>query len=313
MPTRPSALTRYLDPQVLSELARYQFQPRDLVVGHLAGGHKSPLAGFAVEFAGHREYVPGDDPKHLDWRVFFNRDKYVTKQYELETNCVAYLLLDDSQSMRYGRRIEQKWEYACRLAMTLGQLIIRRRDQVALGLTSRPASPSAPGNTMVHLTQMARRLEQTELGGPHDLGACLQQLAGVAPRRSVVFVLSDLFGDLGMIEKGVQQLRFDRRQVILLQVLHGDELEFPFTGAVEFAGLEDATRLPTSPADVRQAYLQALSAFQDNLRQLCYRNGCEHVVLRTDRSLAQQLVAYLDGRAAAGRSRGRFPQSRAGV
>ena len=96
-------LSRYLDPDVLSQVTDLHFDPRGLVIGNLAGSHKSPLSGFAVEFAGHREYVPGDDPKHIDWRVYFNRDKFFVKQYELETNFVCHLLLDISASMRYPK------------------------------------------------------------------------------------------------------------------------------------------------------------------------------------------------------------------
>ena len=97
-----SILSRYLDPDVLGRLAGRSLEPRGLVVGTLAGHHKSPLSGFAVEFAGHREYVPGDDPRHIDWRVYYNRDKYFIKQYEMETNLVCHLVLDVSASMRYG-------------------------------------------------------------------------------------------------------------------------------------------------------------------------------------------------------------------
>src|SRR5919106_4929563 len=114
-----SILSRYLDPEVLSHVAERAFEPRGLVIGNLAGAHKSPLSGFAVEFAGHREYVQGDDPKHIDWRVYFNRDKFFVKQYELETNFVCHLLLDISASMRYGEVKQQKLAYSAELVATL--------------------------------------------------------------------------------------------------------------------------------------------------------------------------------------------------
>src|SRR4051794_2582201 len=107
-----SILNRYLDPEVLGHVAAWPLEPQGLVIGNLAGAHKSPLAGFAVEFAGHREYVPGDDPKHVDWRVYYTRDKYFVKQYELETNFVCHLVLDVSASMRYGDDRRQKLLYA---------------------------------------------------------------------------------------------------------------------------------------------------------------------------------------------------------
>src|SRR6476659_4231170 len=127
-----SILSRYLDPEVLGHIADRFLEPKGLVIGNLAGAHKSPLSGFAVEFAGHREYVPGDDPKHIDWRVYFNRDKYFIKQYEMETNFVCHLLLDVSASMRYGDEVEQKLHYAAQMAATLGYSIVRQSDKVSL-------------------------------------------------------------------------------------------------------------------------------------------------------------------------------------
>ena len=127
-----SVLSRYLNPEVLSRVADQHIEPKGLVIGNLAGAHRSPLSGFAVEFAGHREYVPGDDPKHVDWRVYFTRDKYFVKQYELETNFVCHLVLDVSASMRYGEHQQQKLLYAAQMATTLGYSIVRQSDKVSL-------------------------------------------------------------------------------------------------------------------------------------------------------------------------------------
>src|SRR4029079_7220862 len=119
-----SILIRYLDPDVLTHVASRHIEPKNLVIGNLAGAHPSPQSGFAVEFIGHREYVPGDDPKHIDWRVYFNRDKYFVKQYELETNFVCHLLVDISASMRYGSDAEQKLAYASRMAATIAYAVV---------------------------------------------------------------------------------------------------------------------------------------------------------------------------------------------
>src|SRR3569832_1245593 len=129
---KTSILTRYLDADVLTHVASRHIEPKNLVIGNLPGAHKSPLSGFAVEFAGHREYVPGDDPKHVDWRVYYTRDKYFVKQYELETNFVCHLVLDISASMRYGAAAQQKLRYAAQRAMALGYSIVRQSDKVSL-------------------------------------------------------------------------------------------------------------------------------------------------------------------------------------
>src|SRR5258708_10800939 len=129
---KSSILTRYLDPAVLSRLAERHIEPRGLVLGNRAGSHKSPLSGFAVEFAGHREYVRGDDPKHIDWRLYFKRDKYFIKQYEMETNFVCHLVLDVSASMRYGDGAEQKLLYDAMPDVTHGHSLVPQSDMVSL-------------------------------------------------------------------------------------------------------------------------------------------------------------------------------------
>src|ERR1041384_4696322 len=144
-----SVLNRYLDPEVLAHVADRHLEPRGLVIGNLAGAHKSPLAGFAVEFAGHREYSPGDDPKHVDWRVYFTREKYFIKQYEMETNFVCHVILDVSASMRYGEGARQKLLYAAQMATTLGYAVVAQSDKVSLAtFDDKVVGFLPPGNSM---------------------------------------------------------------------------------------------------------------------------------------------------------------------
>ena len=174
-----SVLSRYLDPDVLSHVADRHLEPQGLVIGNLAGAHKSPLSGFAVEFAGHREYVPGDDPKHVDWRVYFNRDKYFVKQYELETNFVCHLLLDVSASMRYGEDREQKLLYAAQMATMLGYSIVRQSDKVSLTtFDSRVRGFVQPSNSMDQIVRMTHHLDEMNPVEKTDMAACLNELAG---------------------------------------------------------------------------------------------------------------------------------------
>src|SRR4029450_8261742 len=169
-----SVLSRYLDPDVLSRVADRHLDPKGLVIGNLAGNHKSPLSGFAVEFAGHREYVPGDDPKHVDWRVYFTRDKYFVKQYELETNFVCHLVLDVSASMRYGERAEQKLLYAAQMAMALGYSIIRQSDKVSLfTFDDRLRGFVSPSNSLAQVVQMTEHLDDINPVEKTALPQCL--------------------------------------------------------------------------------------------------------------------------------------------
>src|SRR6478736_855402 len=275
---KTSILSRYLDPDVLTHVASRHIEPKNLVIGNLAGAHKSPLSGFAVEFAGHREYVPGDDPRHVDWRVYFNRDKYFVKQYELETNFVCHLVLDVSASMQYGEGNEQKLLYAEQLAMVLGYSIIRQSDKVSLfTFDDRVRGMVAPSNSMAQVVRMTEHLDRIDPVEKTGLSQCLTDIAGRLGRREIVMIFSDFFGDLASLEPVLQRLRYDRHEVILFQLLHHDELTFDLGGMVKFLGLEDTDELLAQADDLRVGYLKALREHQDQIEAISERNGCEWV------------------------------------
>jgi uncharacterized protein (DUF58 family) len=245
-----SVLSRYLDPVTLGRVATRTLEPRGLVMGNLAGAHKSPMAGFAVEFAGHREYVPGDDPRHIDWRLYFTRDRYFIKQYEMETNFVCHLVLDVSASMRYGQDGQQKLDYAAKMASTLGFSIIRQNDKVSLAtFDDRVRGFIQPSNSMAQVIRMTEHLDETQPVEKTDMSACLTELAGRMQRREIVMIFSDFFTDLDRLESALQLLRFSQHEVVLFQTLHHDELSFSFDGMVRFDGLEVPDQLLTQTAN----------------------------------------------------------------
>jgi len=292
-----SVLSRYLDPEVLSAIADRHFEPRGLVIGNLAGAHKSPLSGFAVEFSGHREYAPGDDPKHIDWRVYFNRDKFVVKQYELETNFVCHLLLDISASMRYGEGRQQKMLYAAQMATTLGYSIVRQSDKVSLAtFDTHVRGFVTPSNSMDQVVRMTQHLDEVDPVEKTELASCLTELAQRMGRREIVAVFSDFFTDLKALESAVQRLRYNKHEVVLIQVLHHDELSFEFDEMTKFVGLEIPDELLAQPDDLRRAYLEALDRFNDQLEELAQRNMCERVLVDTSRPLVDVFADYLNRR-----------------
>ncbi len=292
-----SLLFRYLDPDALKEVAERSIEPRDLVYGNLAGAHRSPLSGFATEFAGHREYVPGDDPRHLDWRVYFTRDKHFVKQYELETNLVCHLVLDISASMRYGQGNQQKLAYAAGLAVLLGYCIVRQQDKVSLAtFDDRLRSFIPPSASMHQMTRMTQLLEEASPREKTAFAACLREAQGRMGRRELVMVFSDFLGDLEECEAALQRLRYDRHEVVLFQVLHRDELTFRFDGPVRFVGLEAADEILAQGEDLRRGYLRAMAEFQQQLAHLAQRNRCELVPVDTSRGLAETLTGYLNQR-----------------
>jgi uncharacterized protein (DUF58 family) len=299
-----TVLSRYLDPETLSRIADRLIEPRGLALGNLAGGHRSPLSGFAVEFAGHREYVAGDDPRHIDWRVYFTRDKYFVKQYEMETNFVCHLLLDVSASMRYGEGPAQKFLYAARLAAMLGYSIVRQHDKVSLGTFDEYVLGFIPpSNAMAQIVRMTERLDELEPGEKTRMAECLTELAGRMGRREIVMVFSDFFTDLDALEPALQRMRYDRHEIVLFHVLHHDELAFEFDGMVKFLGLELPDEYLAQTEDIRVAYLRAIGRFKERLEDLCRRNRIERVEVDTSRNMAEVLIDYLNQRSLARRVR----------
>jgi uncharacterized protein (DUF58 family) len=297
-------LSRYLTPEVLGKISGRRIEPRGLVLGNLAGAHKSPLAGFAVEFAGHREYVWGDDPKHIDWRLYFNRGRYFVKQYEMETNLVCHFLLDTSASMRYGTGRQQKLQYAAELIAALGYAVLRQSDKVSLAAFDDELRGFVPpGNAMAQILRMTELLEQIEPIHKTRMGECLAELSGRLGRREIVMLFSDFFTDLGTLEAALQQMRYHRHEVVLFQVLHHDELAFPFDELTRFVGLEAPEELLAQPEEVRRRYLEALGGFQQELEALCQRNRVERVVVDTERDAGEVLVDYLNQRSLLNRGR----------
>ncbi len=297
-------LSRYLDPDVLSRMADRHIEPRGLVMGNLAGAHKSPLAGFAVEFASHREYVPGDDPKHIDWRVYFTRDKYFIKQYEMETNFVCHLVLDCSASMRYGEGRQQKLLYAAQMATTLGYSIVRQSDKVSLAtFDDRLRGFVQPSNSMGQIVRMTDHLDEIKPVEKTRMTECLTELIGRMKRREIVLIFSDFFTDLDALESVLQRMRYHRHEVVVFQVMHHDELAFEFEGMIKFLGLEVPDELLAQPEDLRRGYLKAVEKFNNKFEEICHRNLVERVLVDTSRSMAEVFVDYLNKRSLLNRGR----------
>ena len=283
-----------LDPIALQRAEMLGLQARQIVEGYMAGEHKSPYRGFAIEFAQHREYVPGDDTRHLDWKVLGRSDRYYIKQYEQETNYVAHILVDGSESMRYGSGKVKKFDYARTMAACLAYLILLQRDAVALAIfdnATRNYHPRTDNLSSIHNLMnllAAFAPEQTT-----NIAAVLHEMAGQVRRKGIFILISDFFDDVDEVLRGVQHLRFSGSEVILFHVLDPYELDFPFKGTVEFRGLEGAPRLVTRPAELRKSYLEEFNAFIDKLRVGCERAGCNYVQVNTAHPWHEVLSSYL--------------------
>ena len=292
-----SILSRYIDAEVLGKVQGTPVKPRGLVMGNLAGAHKSPLHGFAVEFAGHREYVIGDDTRHIDWRVFYKRDKYFIKQYEMETNFTAHLVLDVSASMRYGEEQQQKMLYAAQMLTTLGYSIIKQSDRVSLStFDEKVRGYVPPGNSMAQIQRMTEHLDEIEPKEKTDMSECLSEVAGRTGRREIIMIFSDFFTDLDELEKVLQRFRYQQHEVVLFQTLHHDELAFNFDGMIKFIGLEVPDEILMQPSELRKAYLAALNRFNDRFEEICQANKVERLLVDTSTGMGEFLFDYLNTR-----------------
>ena len=284
----------YLQPDVLTKAAALGLRARAIVEGLRVGDHRSPYRGFSVEFVQHREYVPGDDIRHIDWKGYGRSERYTIKQYEQETNFIAHILLDASRSMLYGEGDTNKLEYAKLLAASLAYVIIHQRDSASLGIfdaTWRLQLPVSgqPG----HVQTILHALESTQPQEKTAIAPLLHDLAGQIRRRGLVFLISDCFDDVEDLLAGLRHLRFQGHEVIVFHVLHPDETDFPFDGMIRFDGLEEKIDLRTRPHLIRPAYLRTLQAYLKQIRTGCEANRCDYVLMNTSRPLAEVLAEYL--------------------
>jgi uncharacterized protein (DUF58 family) len=287
-------LDQLLDPLAISRAEALGLNARYIVEGYMAGEHKSPYRGFAVEFAQHREYTHGDDTRHLDWKVLGRTDRYYIKQYEQETNYVANILLDGSESMKYGSGKLTKLQYGKMMAACLAYLILHQRDAVALGLfdtTLRDYSPRSDNKATI--LSLVSRLAAFEPKDQTNIATVLHDMARQIKRKGIVIIISDFFDDEQKILDGIQHLRFGGNEVIVFHVMDPYELEFPFTGLVEFEGLEQIPKILTRPSEIRKSYLREVEAFRLRLRTGCEKNNCHYLLVSTGQPLDEVLSGYL--------------------
>ena len=288
------AATTYLLPDVLARAEALGLAARQVVEGLRVGDHKSPFKGFSVEFVQHREYVPGDDTRHIDWKGYGRHERYTIKQYEQETNYIAHLLLDASNSMRYGAGATNKLEFAKLLAATLAYLIVKQRDSVAVKVFAAGWRGELPASSqMGHITAVTATLEDLTPADKTSVGPLLDELADQVSRRGIIMLVTDGFDDVEPMLSGLRHLRYRGHEVILFHVMHRDETDFPLDGNVRFVNLEGADELLTRPHLLRPAYLRVVNKFLDDVRRGCEAGGIDYVPLVTDKPLTGQLGDYL--------------------
>ncbi|HMJ66422.1 MAG TPA: DUF58 domain-containing protein [Candidatus Binatia bacterium] len=299
------------DPRTLAALEGLDFKARYLMEGFLSGLHQSPFRGFSVEFSDYRTYQPGDDLRHLDWRLFARSDRLCIKRYMQETNVRFYVLVDTSASMAYRGSAAwgSKLDCARLLAAGLIWFLLRQNDaagMVTLGgsvggsrrgedTASYPVAPKfiRPSQRPSQLGLMLRHLEQLRPAGGGCLAELLKHTIRLVHRRSVILLFSDLLEPADEVASGFKQLRFHGHECIVFQVLDQDETDFPFTEGRVFQDLETGTQRSINPTAVRQKYLERFNRFMEAYRELFRGLEMAHCVVRTDENPGHALAMFL--------------------
>jgi uncharacterized protein (DUF58 family) len=286
--------TNYLDPEVLQKLGGLELVAREIVEGLRVGTHRSPLRGFSTEFAHHRQYAPGDAIRTIDWRVFGRTDRYYTKLYEAETNFDCYILIDASSSMNYASGKVSKLEYAKYLAASLAYMVLRQRDSVGLSIfDSEVRAYLPPRSSLGIIMEIDRLLRNVKPTSRTSIAKQLHDIALMIKRRSLVVLVSDLFSDVDDILAGLDHLRFNGHDVVVLHTLDPHELEFPFKGAWCFEGLEEEEPLTTQADRIQGEYLTNFNKYMESLRDGCVASQIDYTTVNTALPLDDVLSEFI--------------------
>ncbi|MBU1298425.1 MAG: DUF58 domain-containing protein [Bacteroidetes bacterium] len=289
---------KYLQPEVVAKLSNMELVARLVVEGFITGLHKSPYHGFSVEFAEHRQYMPGDEPKHIDWKIYGKTDRYYIKQFEEETNLKSYIILDASRSMAYGsNRKISKLEYASYIAAALSYLMVQQRDAVGLTVYDEKVRTFMPPHaTKSYLKAILKQLELTEGSNKTGTAASLHQIADRIKRRGLVIILSDLFDKPNEVATALKHFRHKKNEVIVMQVLDPLERSFAFGGDAVFKDMETSEEIMTQPWHLQKAYQEEMKKFLDYYKKECRENNIDYVLLDTTTPFDTALFQYLSKR-----------------
>ena len=294
---KKEGIAAFLDPQEMHKLGRLVLLSRYVVEGNLAGAHRSPLRGPSSEFADHKAYGQGDDPKHIDWRVLARTDKYYVKRFEDETNLRVYLAVDRSASMDYGSGGVTKYQHACHLAAALGYVTVKARDSLGLFLHSDKTDERLEArNSFQHLNNLLKMLQSRAPSSTSGIAEALHEIAGSVRRRALIVVISDLLGDEQAINVALAHLRKQHHDVIVFQILDPSEIDLSLKSACEMTDLETGERMAVHPRGMAEEYRRVFGEFLDQYRKTCAGLHIDFRLARTDQSVESFVRSYLQDR-----------------
>ena len=288
---------QYLQPEMVARLNTMSLRARLVVEGFMVGYHRSPYHGFSVEFSEHRAYGPGDEIRHIDWKLYGKTDRYYVKRFEEETNLRSYILLDTSRSMTFHSGTVSKLEYGSYLTAALSYLMLNQQDAVGLATFDTSIRDFVPSRgTRSHLNVILSRLEGNEPGKDTEVGPVLHQMADRFKKRGLIILISDLLDDPAAIVQGLKHFRHNKQEVIVFHILDRQEMDFSFRTRTRFRDAETGKVITTEPWQIRKAYQEKVSLFCSKLRRECGNMNADYLALYTDDRLDLALREYLGKR-----------------
>jgi len=295
------SLQTFTSPTLFSKLDNFELRAHGIVEGFMHGLHRSPFVGFSVEFNSHREYAPGDDLRHVNWKIYARQKRLYVKEYDAETNMNLYIMLDISGSMTCANTGISKLDYASSLAAALSHLALKQHDAVGITLFADEVVAHVPPKSKTHQLEEILRIIQNAKPAPvAETGRALQQCAELARHRGICIVISDLFDDTDALMTAIELMRFRNHEVIVFHVLDRWERDLPLEGNVRFQDLETSLELTTHADGIRDKYIRAVTEWRQQLDVEFRNRSVVRVELVTDEPLDKALLDYLVKRAASG-------------
>lgn len=290
----PGTSQRFIPPEILASISTLELLARTVVEGFISGLHRSPFTGFSTEFAEYRQYLPGDDLRHLDWKLLGRTDRYFIKKYRADTNSQCHILIDASSSMSYTTGAVSKLQYARFLAAALAYLANRQQDAVGLIAFDQEVRTHVPAyNRTGHLRTLFGHMQQLTPGNETRVAAVLHQVAERITKRGIVIVISDFYDDPDEILRALQHLRFRGNDVIVFQVLDRNETEFNFSEPVLLKDSETEEMIHVMPEVLAEGYRETFSNHLRRLREGAAQNRIDYELLTTDKPLDTSLFSFL--------------------
>jgi len=299
--TASEDLRRFLDPEVVSKISGMDVKARLVVEGFIAGLHKSPYKGFSVEFAEHRQYMPGDPLKHVDWKVYAKSDKFYVKEYEEETNLRATIVIDASASMGYASGGMTKFDYATHLAAALSYLMLKQQDSVGLTLFDTKLRRHIPPHASAkQLHILLRELAEAKPGAETNIHESLRALTERVKRRGLIVLISDLFDERGALLSALKYFRHRKHEVIVFHVLDNEESEFGFDREAIFEDMETKEEIHVEPWRIRNEYAAEVRAWSEAIKRECREHRIDYVLMNTKTPFDVALTSFLEKRSRLG-------------